>query len=101
MGGSLKGADFTPLAGPVSERCAAVYVTGPAAEPIAAAIEATGVPIRRCANLREAVAEAAQAASSGATVLLAPACASFDAYRDYEARGDHFRELVHVIEASR
>jgi UDP-N-acetylmuramoylalanine--D-glutamate ligase len=101
MGGSLKGADFTPLAGPVSERCAGVYVMGPAAEPITAAIEATGVPVRRCANLREAVTEAARAASPGATVLLAPACASFDAYRDYEARGDHFRELVHVIEASR
>ncbi len=39
MGGSLKGADFTPLAGPVAERCAAVYLTGPAADPIAAALE--------------------------------------------------------------
>jgi len=101
MGGSLKGADFKPLAGPVTERCAAVYVTGPAAEPITAAIEQSGVPIVRSTNLREAVTEAAQAATPGATVLLAPACASFDAYRDYEARGDHFRELVHVIEASR
>jgi UDP-N-acetylmuramoylalanine--D-glutamate ligase len=101
MGGSLKGADFTPLAPPVAERCAAVYLTGPAAEPISAAIEPTGVPTIRCANLRQAVNEAAQAARAGSTVLLAPACASFDAYRDYEARGDHFRELVHVIEASR
>ena len=101
MGGSLKGADFAPLAGPVSERCAAVYLTGPAAEPIAAAIERTGVPIRRFGSLRAAVENAAQAATPGSTVLLAPACASFDAYRDYEARGDHFRELVHVIEASR
>lgn len=101
MGGSLKGADFSPLAAPVAERCAAVYLTGPAAEPLGAAIEPTGVPAARCASLRDAVTEAAQAATPGSTVLLAPACASFDAYRDYEARGDHFRELVNVIEASR
>ena len=78
-----------------------MYLTGPAADPIAKALGSAGVPVSRCANLREAVAQAALAASAGATVLLAPACASFDAYRDYEARGDHFRELVHVIEASR
>jgi UDP-N-acetylmuramoylalanine--D-glutamate ligase len=101
MGGSLKGGEFGPLAGPVADRCTAVYLTGPAAEPIAAALEPTGVPLKRCASLREAVTAAAQAAVPGATVLLAPACASFDAYRDYEARGDHFRELVRVIEASR
>ena len=101
MGGSLKGADFSALAAPVAERCAAVYLTGPATEPLAAVIEPTGVRTVRCASLREAVTEAAQAATPGSTVLLAPACASFDAYRDYEARGDHFRELVNVIEASR
>jgi UDP-N-acetylmuramoylalanine--D-glutamate ligase len=77
-----------------------VYVTGPAAEPIAATIEPTGVPVHRCASMREAVAEATEAATPGSTILLAPACASFDAYRDYEARGDHFRELVRVIEAA-
>ena len=102
MGGSLKGADFTPLAEPVAERCAAVYLTGPAAEPIAAAIGPAGVPTR---PLRRTCARQSprrrRPRLRGATVLLAPACASFDAYRDYEARGDHFRELVHVIEASR
>lgn len=101
MGGSLKGAGFEPLAGPVAERCAGVYLTGPAAEPIAAVLERTGVPISRYGDLREAVTAASRAAAPGSTVLLAPACASFDAYRDYEARGDHFRELVRVIEASR
>jgi UDP-N-acetylmuramoylalanine--D-glutamate ligase len=101
MGGSLKGGDFAPLAGPVAKRCEAVYLTGPAAEPIAAALDGAGVPLVRCPDLRVAVSEAAATATPGSTVLLAPACASFDAYRDYEARGDHFRELVHVIEASR
>ena len=100
MGGSLKGGEFGSLAAPVAERCSAVYLTGPATEPIAAVVEPTGVPVRRCADLRVAVSEAALAATPGSTVLLAPACASFDAYRDYEARGDHFRELVKVIEAS-
>jgi len=94
MGGSLKGADFTPLAEPVAERCAAVYLTGPAAEPIATALEPAGVAIHLCGGLPEALAKAAGVAAPGDTVLLAPACASFDAYRDYEARGDHFRELV-------
>ena len=100
MGGSLKGGEFVSLAAPVAKHCAAVYLTGPATEPIAAAVEPTGVPVSRCADLRVAVSEAALAAKPGSTVLLAPACASFDAYRDYEARGDHFRELVRVIEAS-
>lgn len=101
MGGSLKGGDFSPLAGPVAEHCSAVYLIGPAADPIARALEPTGIKSTRLASMREAVGAAADAAPAGATVLLAPACASFDAYRDYEARGDHFRELVRVIEASR
>ena len=100
MGGSLKGADFELLARPVEERCAAVYLTGPATEPIAAALAGTGVPILRCADLPDAVNMAATAADPGATVLLAPACASFDAYRDYAARGDHFRELVRALEGT-
>jgi UDP-N-acetylmuramoylalanine--D-glutamate ligase len=94
MGGSLKGADFADLAEPVAERCAAVYLTGPAAEPIARALAGAGVPLHHCADLAEALARAAADARSGDTVLLAPACASFDAYRDYEERGEHFRSLV-------
>ena len=101
MGGSLKGGGFESLAGPVAERCEAVYLTGPAAQPIARALEGTAVKISHCADLPEAVNRAAQAASPGATVLLAPACASFDAYSDYAARGDHFRELVQSLELSR
>ena len=45
-------------------------------------------------DLEHAVRDAAEAAQPGEVVLLAPACASFDAYRDYEARGEHFRALV-------
>lgn len=113
MGGSEKGAEFDELAGPVAERCAAVYLTGPAAEPIAATLaaaevsrdhaaelpaSATAVPVHRCADLPEAFRLASSAASAGQTVLLAPACASFDAYASYEERGEHFRTLVGELE---
>jgi len=100
MGGSLKGGDFELLADPVARRCAAVYLTGPAADPIAAALEPTGVELIRCTDLEDALTRAAGAAGAGATVLLAPACASFDAYSDYEERGDHFRSLVRALEAA-
>jgi UDP-N-acetylmuramoylalanine--D-glutamate ligase len=99
MGGSLKGGDFSALAAPVAKRCEAVYLTGPAADPIAAALEPTGVELRRCADIPEALTLAAAAAGPGDAILLSPACASFDAYRDYEARGDHFRQLVRELEA--
>ena len=97
LGGSLKGEDFAGLAEPVAERCVAAYLIGPAADPIEAALAHTGVPLRRAASLAEAFAAAAAAAEPGQTVLLAPACASFDAYRDYEERGEHFRALVREL----
>jgi UDP-N-acetylmuramoylalanine--D-glutamate ligase len=99
LGGSLKGEAFEGLAEPVAERCAAVYAMGPAADPIAAALVPTGIPLHRCEDLAEAVTAAAEAADLGQTVLLSPACASFDAYRDYEERGEHFRRLVRELAA--
>ena len=98
LGGSLKGESFDGLTGPVAERCVAAYLTGPAAAPISAALAGTGVPLHRCADLASAFAAASGAAEPGQTVLLAPACASFDAYRDYEERGQHFRSLVEGLE---
>ncbi len=97
LGGSLKGGGFAELAAPVRERCLACYLIGEAAELLERDLEPAwdaGVEHRRCADLAEAVQRAAADASPGEVVLLAPACASFDAYRDFEARGDHFRELV-------
>jgi UDP-N-acetylmuramoylalanine--D-glutamate ligase len=81
----------------VSERCSGVYLIGAAAERIEADLRAAweaGIPHHRFQTLAEAVLVAADAARPGDVVLLAPACASFDAYRDFEARGEHFRELV-------
>jgi UDP-N-acetylmuramoylalanine--D-glutamate ligase len=93
-GGLGKSQDFTPLAPLVAERCRAVYLIGEAARELAAALQSAGVPLHDVHDLEHAVTAARRAATSGDTVLLSPACASYDQYRDFEARGDHFRQLV-------
>jgi len=93
-GGRGKQQDFGPLAPVVAERCAAVYLIGEAAAELAASLESTGVPIVLDGDLERALASAREAAGAGATVLLSPACASYDQYPDFEARGEHFRALV-------
>lgn len=70
------------------------YLIGEAAEEIARALEAAGVPCVRAGDLEAALAAAAVAAAPGDVVLLSPACASFDQFRDFEQRGDAFRALV-------
>jgi UDP-N-acetylmuramoylalanine--D-glutamate ligase len=93
-GGDGKQQDFTPLAVPVADRCAAVYLIGEAADEIAEAIGATGVSLVRAGDLDRAVILARNAAKPGEVVLLSPACASYDQYRNFEERGEHFRRLV-------
>jgi UDP-N-acetylmuramoylalanine--D-glutamate ligase len=96
-GGRGKRQDFSPLAGPVAERCRAVYLIGEATEELADALapaDHADVPLHRCGDLTRAVHAAAAAARPGDTVLLSPACASYDQYPNFEARGQHFRELV-------
>jgi UDP-N-acetylmuramoylalanine--D-glutamate ligase len=108
LGGQGKGQDFAPLREPVRRGCRAVYLIGEDAPPIAAALAgegagrdetgvraaAVGVPVRECGELERALAAAAAAAKPGEVVLLSPACASFDQFADYEARGERFREIV-------
>jgi UDP-N-acetylmuramoylalanine--D-glutamate ligase len=97
LGGSLKGESFARLVGPVSERCVAVYLIGAAEDQLAidlAGAAAAGVHIERSGTLEQAVESAAADAAPGEVVLLSPACASFDAFTDFEQRGDRFRELV-------
>ena len=55
------------------------------------------VPVKQCELLVEAVQRASRAAVPGEVVLLSPACASFDQFRDYEARGDAFRAAVEAL----
>lgn len=93
-GGRGKGQDFSPLAPLVAERCAAVYLIGEAADEIRPALADTGVAIADVETLPRAVAAANAAARPEDTVLLSPACASFDQYRDFEDRGESFRALV-------
>ena len=93
-GGRGKGQDFTPLAPVVKESCAAVYLIGEAAPQLAEALSASSVSLHEVGELERAVAEARAAARAGETVLLSPACTSYDQYRDFEERGERFRALV-------
>jgi UDP-N-acetylmuramoylalanine--D-glutamate ligase len=96
-GGRGKQQDFSPLAGDVAERCRAVYLIGEAAAELRLALEPARVPLLMAEDLQSAVALARAAAAAGEVVLLSPACASFDQYPDFEARGDHFRALVEAL----
>jgi UDP-N-acetylmuramoylalanine--D-glutamate ligase len=97
LGGSEKGEPFAPLLDPVRERCVACYLTGACADRLASELApaiAGGVELHRCEGLEDAVRRAAAAARPGEVVLLSPACASFDAFENFERRGDRFREIV-------
>ncbi|MEX1080571.1 MAG: UDP-N-acetylmuramoyl-L-alanine--D-glutamate ligase [Halofilum sp. (in: g-proteobacteria)] len=92
-GGDGKGADFSALRAPVARRARAVIVFGRDAEQLAAAL-GDAVPIKRAEDLETAVDRAAEWAQPGDAVLLSPACASFDMFRDYRARGEAFAAAV-------
>jgi UDP-N-acetylmuramoylalanine--D-glutamate ligase len=94
LGGQAKDQDFTPLRGAVARNCRAVYLIGQDASAIASALNGASVPLRDCGDLARAVADAARAAAPGDVVLLSPACASFDQFADFEARGERFRKLA-------
>jgi UDP-N-acetylmuramoylalanine--D-glutamate ligase len=100
LGGSEKGEPFAPLAEPIAAQARACYLIGATAERMAqelAPVARAGVELRRCADLDEAVRRAAAAAGPGEVVLLSPACASFDAFENFEQRGDRFREIVREL----
>ena len=96
-GGRGKGSDYGPLAAPVRERCRGVYVIGETAAALHDALLATDVPITDAGDLERAFAAAHEAAGPGDVVLLSPGCASYDQYRSYEERGEHFRSLVAAL----
>ena len=92
LGGKDKGSSYAPLLGPLREKARGVLLIGAAAEKIAE--ELGGLPLIRCGSIGKAVEIAHERASAGDTVLLAPACASFDQFQSYEHRGKVFKSLV-------
>jgi UDP-N-acetylmuramoylalanine--D-glutamate ligase len=104
LGGSDKGEPFGALVGPLRERAVAAYLLGDTVErmeaELAPAAEA-GVPLHRVADLDAAIRAASAAAQPGEVVLLSPACASFDAFPNFEARGERFRQIVAELGAER
>jgi UDP-N-acetylmuramoylalanine--D-glutamate ligase len=93
MGGRFKSGDFALLRDPLRSRCATVVAIGEATPLIREALEDV-VPVHAAVTLSEAVRRAFSLASDGGTVLLTPACASFDMFRDYAERGEAFKEEV-------
>jgi UDP-N-acetylmuramoylalanine--D-glutamate ligase len=97
-GGDGKGQDFTPLAAALRGKVRLALLIGRDARAMGAAL-GCHVAIEYCETLEAAVAAAAHAAHPGDTVLLSPACASLDMFRDYAHRGDVFAAAVHALPA--
>ena len=100
-GGEGKGQDFSPLAEPVAQYARAVVLIGRDAPLIREALANTGVTLVDAPTLEAAVLEAADRAQPGDAVLLSPACASFDMFRNYEHRAQVFHEAVVALAADR
>jgi UDP-N-acetylmuramoylalanine--D-glutamate ligase len=96
LGGKDKGSDYAPLVPLLRERAKLVLLIGAASEKIAAQLGGA-VPFERAGTLERAVALACERAREGDTVLLAPACASFDQFENYEHRGRVFKQLVRAL----
>jgi UDP-N-acetylmuramoylalanine--D-glutamate ligase len=97
LGGKDKGSDYTALRDPLRRKARAALLIGAAADKIAGHL-GDAAPLVRAGTLEEAVKAAWRQAAPGDTVLLAPACASFDQFENYEHRGKVFKELVRRLE---
>ena len=95
-GGEGKGQDFAPLAAAFARKVRHAVLIGKDAPAIDAAISGA-CTVERAATMADAVAAAARAAAPGDTVLLSPACASLDMFRDYAHRGDEFAAAVRAL----
>jgi UDP-N-acetylmuramoylalanine--D-glutamate ligase len=95
LGGDGKGQDFAPLAAPLGRHVRAVLTIGRDAAAIEAVVASSGVPFERCATLEAAVQAAFDRAQPGDAVLLSPACASLDMFRNYGHRAEVFVAAVH------
>jgi UDP-N-acetylmuramoylalanine--D-glutamate ligase len=98
LGGKDKGSDYTVLRDPLRNKARAALLIGSAAPKIASQLGNGAATVLQCGTLAAAVQEAHRSAQPGDTVLLAPACASFDQFESYEHRGRVFKELVNALE---
>lgn len=96
LGGKDKGSDYSALAPLIRRRVKQVILIGTASGKIAEQLEGAG-PMTRARSMQDAVLSAMEVATAGDTVLLAPACASFDMFDNYEHRGRVFKEAVHEL----
>ena len=96
LGGKDKDSDYTVLRDPLRAKAKAALLIGSAAQKIASEISDATLVVQ-CGTLAAAVQQASRVASPGDTVLLAPACASFDQFENFEQRGRVFKELVHAL----
>ncbi len=97
LGGSLKGEDFGPFAAELPANVRTIHLIGEASDELADALDAAGRAYARDEDLPRAVAHAAADAKPGDVVLLSPATASFDQFRNFEERGETFRRLVEAL----
>jgi UDP-N-acetylmuramoylalanine--D-glutamate ligase len=100
LGGRFKGGRFEDLREPVRARAGGLVAIGEA-RPLVRAALGDLVPFREAATMRDAVRAARELARTGGTVLLAPACSSFDMFRDYAERGRAFKEAVRELEGGK
>ena len=99
LGGEGKGQDFAPLISPVGRYTRAVVLIGKAADAIALALSSLAIPVERAGSIQEAVQIANRHAHAGDAVLMSPACASFDMFKNYEHRAQVFRDAVKALAA--
>jgi len=99
LGGKDKGSDYSPLVAALKNKLEGALLIGAAAQKIESQL--AGLPIHRCGTLDAAVRKAYVRAGSGDTVLLAPACASFDQFENYEHRGREFKRLAMALGVAR
>lgn len=98
LGGEGKGQDFSPLNPAVAQHARAAVLIGRDAPLIESALQGCGVPLQRAADMNEAVRVAARLAQCGDAVLLSPACASFDMFKNYAHRAEVFVAAVHDLQ---
>jgi UDP-N-acetylmuramoylalanine--D-glutamate ligase len=101
VGGDGKGQDFSPLCAAVAQHARAVVQIGRDGALIAAAIADAGVPVQRAESMQDAVQQAFALAQPGDVVLLSPACASFDMFKNYAHRAEVFIAAVQALPGAR